>query len=159
MAPPETCHSEFSHVAIALDAALPTGSARRGLGEGVYTVSPSILLSQELRDGRWQLFTTTGIELVAKRRAIKGDGDLPRHVAFSNSGMSFRLGHGWAVGEVHVSSNRWNGGNATEVSVAPSYVWRVAKRSEILVALPIGLTSSAERLTAVMKFTFELGGD
>ena len=36
--------SEFTHVAIALDAGLPTGNPRRALGEGTYSVSPSLLV-------------------------------------------------------------------------------------------------------------------
>jgi hypothetical protein len=135
--------SELSHVAIALDVGLPTGSARTGLSEDVYHVSPSVLLSRELGGGRWQLFSTTGVELAARGR----------HAVFSNSGVSTRAGRGWAVAELHVSRE-----SDSEVSIAPSYVWRLARRAEILVGFPIGVTSAAPRRGAVVKFTFELGG-
>jgi hypothetical protein len=57
-----------------------------------------------------------------------------------------------------VSSNRWNGGNETQLAVTPSYIWRLARRTELLLGVPIGLTSSTNRIGGVIKFTFELGG-
>jgi hypothetical protein len=68
------------------------------------------------------------------------------------------LGHGWAIGELSVSSDRWSGGNDTQASFTPSYVWRLARRSELLLGIPIGMTSSTNRIGGVVKFTFELGG-
>jgi len=47
--------SEFTHLAIALDAGFPTGNSQQGLGEGNYIVSPSILFSRELGQGKYQL--------------------------------------------------------------------------------------------------------
>src|SRR5260370_23686188 len=49
--------SDFTHLALAFDAGLPTGSLRRRLGEGAYTVSPSMLLSRELAHGKYQIFS------------------------------------------------------------------------------------------------------
>ncbi len=109
----EKVGSEYTHLAVAADANFPTGDPRRGLGEGVYSVSPSVLVSRELRQGKYQLFSTTGAELVVKRRRLDPSQDLPRSSIFSNSGMSIRAGQGWAVGEISVSSNRWNGGDET----------------------------------------------
>ena len=68
-----------------------------------------------------------------------------------------RLGHGWAIVELSVRSNRWSGGNDTQVAVTPSYVWRLARRAELLLGVPIGLTSSADHIGGVVKFTFDLG--
>src|SRR5207253_3637415 len=50
--------SPFTHVALALEAGFPTGSSVKGLSEGSYTVSPSVLLSRELQQGKYQLFST-----------------------------------------------------------------------------------------------------
>ena len=69
-----------------------------------------------------------------------------------------RVGHGWTVGELSVSSNSWSGGNITQVTFTPSYVCRLARRMELLLGVPIGLTSSTDRVDGVVKFTFELGG-
>jgi hypothetical protein len=151
--------SEFTHVAIALDAVLPTGSPRRALGEGVYSVSPSILISRELRQGRYQLFSTTGVELIAKRRRLDPSRDAPRNSTFSNSGLAVLAGHGWVVAEISVSSNRWSGGHETRIVLTPAYVWRLAKRAELLVGVPFGFTSSTDSVGGVVKFTFELGGE
>jgi Putative MetA-pathway of phenol degradation len=154
-----TVGSRFTHVAIAFDAGFPTGSPGKGLGEGAYTVSPSLLLSHEFREGKFQAFTTTGLEFVVDRRQTVGSSEeLPHHSIFSNSGLSLRAGRGWAVGELSVTSNRWSGGNETQVALAPSYVWRIARRTELLLSVPIGLTSSSNRIGGVVKFTFELGG-
>jgi hypothetical protein len=150
--------SEFTHVAIAFDAALPTGNPRRALGEGAYSVSPSVLISRELDKGRYQLFSTTGIEFIAKHRRLDPSQDAPRNSIFSNGGVSVHAGQGWMIGEISVSSNRWNGGDETRVALTPAYVWRLAKRAELLVGVPIGLTSSTDRVGGVIKFTFELGG-
>jgi hypothetical protein len=84
--------------------------------------------------------------------------DVPHHSLVSNSGISMHTGHGWAVGELSVNSNRWSGGTDTQVKLTPSYVWRLARRAELLVGVPIGLTSSTARIGGVVKFTFELGG-
>ena len=73
-------------------------------------------------------------------------------------GISDHAFHGWAIGEVSFSSNRWSGGNETRFVLTPAYVWRPAKRSELLVGIPIGLTSSTDRVGGVVKFTFELDG-
>jgi len=150
--------SEFTHLAIALDGVLPTGNPRRALGEGTYSVSPSLLISRELRQGKCQLFSTTGVEFIVKRRRLDPSQDAPRNSIFSNGGLSVHAGQGWAIGEISFSSNRWNGGNETRFAITPAYVWRLAKRAELLVGVPIGLTSSTDRVGTVVKFTFELGG-
>src|SRR5258708_4198849 len=46
----------------------------------------------------------------------------------------------------------------TRRPIAPSYVWCLASLSELLVGVPVGLTSSTDRITAVVKFTSELRG-
>ena len=150
--------SPFTHVALALEAGFPTGSSVRGLSEGSYTLSPSVLLSRELQQGKYQVFATTGMEFIVKHRRLHSADDLPRNSVFSNGGLSVRVGPGWAVGEMSVSSNRWTGGSETQVAFTPSYVWRLGKRAELLFGVPIGLTSSTDRVGSVVKFTFELGG-
>jgi hypothetical protein len=149
--------SPFTHIAVAFDAGFPTGSPTEGLGEAAYSVSPSLLLSHEFSSGKYQAFTTDGLELVVAHRNIEAL-DVPHHSVFSNSGISMHVGHGWAVAELSVNSNRWNGGSDTQVALTPSYVWRVARRTELLLGAPIGLTSSTDHIGAVLKFTFELGG-
>jgi hypothetical protein len=150
--------SEFTHLAIAVDALLPTGNPSSALGEGVYSVSPSVLISRELRQGKYQLFATTGLELITKRRRLDPSQDARHNSIFSNGGLSLHAFHGWAVSEISFSSNRWSGGNETRFALTPAYVWRLAKRSELLIGIPIGLTSSTDRVGGVVKFTFELGG-
>jgi hypothetical protein len=153
-----TVGSQFTHLAVALDAGLPTGNPRRGLGEGTYSVSPSVLFSRELRHGKYQLFTTTGIEFIARRRRLESWQNVPRHSIFSNGGISLHAGHGWVIGEISVSSDRWNRGSETRVTLTPSYVLRLGRRAELLFGVPLGLTSSTDQVAAVIKFTFELGG-
>lgn len=150
--------SRFTHIAVALDAGFPSGNSRRALGEGTYTISPSVLISREFHNGIYHLFSTSGIEFVAARRALRDLQEMPHSSAFFNSGISRHLGHGWIVTEISVSTNRRTGGDATEVSLTPSYVWRLARRSELLIGIPIGLTTAADHIGGVMKFTFELGG-
>jgi hypothetical protein len=152
-----TVGSPFTHIAVAFDAGFPTGNPTKALGEAAYTVSPSLLLSHEFSKGKYQAFTTDGLEFVVAHKKVE-PSDPPHHSVFSNSGISMRLGHGWAIGELSVSSNRWSGGNDTQVAVTPSYVWRLARRAELLLGVPIGLTSSADHIGGVVKFTFELGG-
>jgi hypothetical protein len=149
--------SPYTHIAVAFDAGFPSGDPTRGLGEAGYTVSPSLLLAHEFSAGKYQAFTTDGLEFVLAHRDVEAF-DIPHHSVFSNSGFSMHIGHGWAVGEVSVSSNRWSGGSDTQVAFTPSYVWRLAKRTELLLGVPIGLTSSTDRIGGVVKFTFELGG-
>jgi hypothetical protein len=149
--------SPFTHIAATFDAGFPTGSPAKGLGEAAYTVSPALLLSHEFSGGKFQAFTSDGIELVVAHRDF-GASDVPHHSVFSNSGISMHVGHGWAVAELSVNSDRWNGGSNTQVGLTPSYVWRVARRTELLLGAPIGLTSSTDHIGAVIKFTFELGG-
>lgn len=149
--------SPFTHLAVAFDAGFPTGNPAKGLGEAAYTASPSLLLSHEFSNGRYQLFTTDGLEFVLAHRIVEAS-ELPHHSVFSNSGISMHVGHGWVVGELSVNSNHWSGGSDTQIVVTPSYIWRLAKRTELLLGVPIGLTSSADRIGAVVKFTFELGG-
>jgi hypothetical protein len=154
-----TVGSQFTHIALAFDAGFPTGDPRKGLGEGKYTVLPSLLLSHEFRKGKYQIFSTSGAELIAGHRQLSRAFDAqPYHSIFVNSGLSRRIGHGWAIGELSVNSNYWSGGNETQVILTPSYVWRIARRTELLLGVPIGLTSSAEDIGGVLKFTFELGG-
>jgi hypothetical protein len=154
-----TVHSPFTHVALALDAGFPTGDPGRDLGGGTYSIAPAVLLSHEFRGGRYHVFSTSGLDLVLAHRQLSPvSGDRPHHSLFVNSGLSLHAGHGWAVGELSVESDRWSGGNETQAAFTPSYVWRVARRTELLLGVPIGLTSSTDRIGAVLKFTFELGG-
>jgi len=62
--------SPFAHIAVALDAGFPTGSPEKGLGEAAYTVSPSLLLSREFINGKYQAFTTDGLESVVAHRNV-----------------------------------------------------------------------------------------
>jgi hypothetical protein len=149
--------SPFTHIAVAFDAGFPTGDPRKGLGESAYTVSPSLLLAHEFAMGKWQAFSTDGLEFVAAHRSAPAS-DVPHHALFSNSGISLRAGPGWAVGEISVTSDRWSGGTDTQVFVTPSYIWRLGRRAELLLGVPMGLTSSTGRIGGVIKFTFELGG-
>ncbi len=121
--------SPFTHLAVAIDASVPTGDPGRKLGEGTYSVSPSVLLSRELRQGEYQLFSTTGIEFIAGHRRLETVLEASRNSIFSNNGISIHAGHGWVIGEISVSSDRWNGGSETRVSLTPSYVLRIAKES------------------------------
>jgi hypothetical protein len=151
--------SEFTHFAAALDAGFPTGNPSNGLGDAAYTLSPSLLASHEFENGKYQLFTTSGLDFVVAHRPVGGIAQPNlRDSLFCNSGLSLHAGHGWAIGEIAVSSNRWNGGSETNVAFTPSYVRRVAKRAELLLGLPIGLTSSTDPIGVVFKFTFEVGG-
>jgi hypothetical protein len=77
---------------------------------------------------------------------------------FSNGGLSIHRHHGWVVSEISFSTDRWNGGDETRLTLTPAYVWRFKRRAELLVGVPIGLTSSTSHLGGVIKFTFELGG-
>jgi hypothetical protein len=151
-----TVASPFTHIAVAIDAGFPTGDPLRGIGEGAYTVSPSLLFSHEFQAGKYQFFSTNGAEFVTAHRQVGGDA--PHHTFFSNSGLAMRLGHGWAVGELSVNTNEWSGEGDTQVALSPAYVWRLARRTELLLGVPVGLTSSTDRVGAVIKFTFELGG-
>lgn len=150
--------SQFTHVAVALDAGFPTGNPHLGLGEGSYSLSPSMLLSRELRQGEYQLFSTTGIEFVIGHRRLDPTEHAQAHTIFSNSGVAAHVGHGWAVGEISITSDRWSGGSETQLTLTPSYVWRLARRTELLFGAPIGVTSSKYRIGGLVKFTFELGG-
>jgi Putative MetA-pathway of phenol degradation len=150
--------SEFTHVALAFDAGFPTGNVQRGLSEGAYTLAPSILVSRELGRGKYQIFTTTGLDFVVKRRRLDPTREGPRNSFFSNSGVTVHAGHGWLVSEVSVTSNGSGHGRETHLTVTPSYVWRLQRRTELLFGIPIGVTSSTDRVGAVIKFTFELGG-
>jgi hypothetical protein len=155
-----TVGSRFTHIAVAFDATFPTGNPRRGLGDAAYLATPSVLVSREFHAGRYQLFSTDGVNLVAAHRRLSGPSqNVAHHSMFFDSGLSRRTGHGWAVGELSVSSDRWSGGNNTTVLLTPLYIWRVARRAELLGGVPFGLTSSSDRVSAVIKFTFELGGE
>ena len=151
--------SAFTHAALALDAAVPSGNPNTGMGEGAYALSPSVLLSHEFLRGRFQVFSTTGLEFVLAHRHLSPEDEIPHHQVFANSGLSFHAGRGWAVTELSASTNRWSGGNDTQLSLTPSYVWRLAGRTELLVGIPLGLTSTTNHIGEVVKFTFELGGE
>jgi hypothetical protein len=151
--------SQFTHLAVTLAAGFPSGNPNSGLGDASYTLSPSLLASHEFENGKYQLFTTSGMDFVIAHRPVEGiaQPDL-RDFLFCNSGLSLHAGHGWAIGEIAMSSNRWNGGSETNIAFTPSYVRRVARRAELLLGIPIGLTSSNDPIGVVFKFTFEVGG-
>ena len=142
-----------------MEAAFPSGDPLSGMGEGTYGLSPSVLLSHEFKRGRFQAFSTTGFEFVVARRHVNPLDDVLHHELSANGGFSARSGHGWMVGELSVRSDRWSGGDETQIALAPSYVWRLARRTELLFSSPIGMTASTGRIGAVVKFTFELGGE
>jgi hypothetical protein len=111
---------EFTHVAFSFDAGFPTGNAQRALGEDAYTLAPSILVSRELGKGKYQIFTTTGLDFVVKRRRLDPTREVPRNSFFSNSGVTVHAGHGWMVSELSVTSNRSDHGRETQLAVTPS---------------------------------------
>jgi hypothetical protein len=151
--------SPFTHIALAFEGEFPSGNPVKGMGEGMYGMSPSILLSHEFGSGRYQAFSTAGFDFVLAHRHLNPADELPHHALFLNSGISRRAGRGWIVGELSISNNRWSGGDDSQFQVTPSYVWRLARRTELLVGIPLGATSSTDHIGGVVKFTFELGGD
>ena len=151
--------SPFTHVALAMEAGFPSGNPLNGLGEGTYGLSPSVLVSHEFNLSRYQAFSTIGLDFVLARRGLESAAGTTRNELFANNGFSTRVGPGWMVGELSFRTNRWSGGDETHVALTPSYVWRLARRTELLFGVPVGVTSSTDRVSAVVKFTFELGGE
>jgi hypothetical protein len=145
------------HVALALNVGLPTGNVTRGLGGGVRTAGIALLLSGDWPQSRVQVFMTTGVDAVAGTVATAPITH-PRDALFVNGGVSIGASHGWAVVEVSVTNDRWDGGQVNDLRLTPAYVFRLASRCEVAVGVPLGLTRSASRYGAVAKFTFEMGG-
>jgi hypothetical protein len=152
------CRLAFLACGVGFGSRFSLGNPLKGVGEGAYGLSPSILLSHEFARGRYQAFSTVGFNLVLARRRLDPAREIPHHEVFMNSGFSARLGRGWSVAEFSVSNNSWSGGEHTDAAITPSYTWRLARRTELLMGVPIGVTSSADRVGGVVKFTFELGG-
>jgi hypothetical protein len=151
--------SPFTHAALAMEASFPSGNPLNGLGDGAYGLSPSILVSHEFNRSSYQVFSTVGLDFVLARRGSESALDVPHTEFVANNGFSARVGPGWIVGELSVGTNRWSGGDETHVALTPSYVWRLARRTELLLGVPVGVTSSTDKVSAVVKFTFELGGE
>src|SRR4029077_1693090 len=74
--------SEFTHLAVALDAGFPTGNPATGLGDAAYTLAPSLLASHEFENGRYQVFTTSGLDFVVAHRPVQGIAQQNLHDSF-----------------------------------------------------------------------------
>ena len=113
-----------------------------------------LLLSQEFGNGKCKLFTSTVLSLLWLT------GTLPMfRITRSFEQRSVHAPRTWLGGRGTLSEQQsLECGSDTQVAFTPSYVWRLARRTELLLGVPIGLTSSTDHIGGVVKFTFELGG-
>jgi len=115
-------------------------------------INPDI---RELRKGKYQIFTTTGQDFVVKHRRFDPTGRCRATRSFFEQRCDCSCGHGWLVSELSVTASQrpWR---ETHLAITPSYVWRLQRRTELLFGIPIGVTSSTDRVWSRNQVTFEL---
>lgn len=130
---------------LGLAVGIPTGDRLHDLGEGRLTLEPSFTASTWLGpfntqlNGRWQ-------------RAVTNAGEEPRDEFEYNVAILYPVGPCFLALEGNGISTRV----ATEYYVTPELIWKPMKRLELLVAAPIGVTSTSADYGIVASVTLEL---
>ena len=151
--------SQF-HAALAIDFTLPVGNVDRGLGEGLFTVQPSLILARDLPGFHHiQIFTQSGVAFVhrVKHHSNLLDDEPAAHRLILSGGFFVPLHHAVITSELSWQTDRWNhSGVNNELYLTPGLVWKLTGRWECGVGVSVGLTSMSDPVRLQIKFTREI---
>lgn len=125
-------------LSVSLEAGLPSGSRRKGLGEGRILVEPQIRAGLEI-GGTW-LFGALGAEFAGSERSFTYSAAVARPLPAN------------FVGVLELSGFA---GDERVAYLVPGLVWRAPFEAEFQLGVPIGLTREAADWGAVAKVVVE----
>jgi hypothetical protein len=143
------------HAAVQFDLGLPTGDARRQLGEGLFIFEPSLMFAKDFPHwANLQLFTQIGLAFI--QRESGHDAEPAAHEFVWNNGLFLPLGGFVWSAEFNWSNNEWNhGGKNNEFYFTPGWTWSPAAGWELGAGVPIGLNSSSDDFRVILKIIRE----
>jgi hypothetical protein len=152
---------------VGFEVAMPTGSLRKGISEGVAEYEPFLILARDvpaLRNLHLSLQLALGFADRWRSEAGDEEGEAEPAAHELNAGLAMFLPAGPAryTLELTWSSNAWNhGGDETEAYLTPGLVLDLPGTWEVGMGVPIGLTRDADdfRVMGHLIYEFELLGD
>jgi hypothetical protein len=132
---------------LGVETAFPSGSAGRGLGEGVFEVSPFLAA---VRTYRWVVLQGNfGYSVVHKTQITDASNKI-----FYNGAAAFPLER--INTDLLLEINGTHSSNAGQVAFSPGLKYNLTPDRCLAIAFPIGLNSQTPRLGVVLQFQVAL---
>lgn len=147
------------HAAIAFDVVFPTANVNKGLSNGFINYQPAIILAKDFpKLFNSHIVTRIGPGLVQRIKNPDNNfqKDPKAHQIIWNTGLvipykdlSFICEYSWVT-------NKWNNnGKENQMYIVPGIVWRLPKRWELDLAIPIGLNNTSDNFKIIAKVVHE----
>ena len=147
------------HIAPRFSIEVPVGDVNKDLSEGFLEYEPAVILARDFPElHHAELFTEIGANLVQRVNTPKNtdDAEPAAHELDLGSGFFVLFPHGAATLEFNWSNNTWNHhGAENEMYLTPGYLWRVSRKVEIGLGIPVGLNNGSDRFDVVAHIVWE----
>ena len=147
------------HASLGALVELPIGSVDDGLTGGFLEWKPFGIVARDFPEwNQSQIFLEFGFNWVDRTRTPPTDPEPETDSLFWNLGGFFPLGSWRGVLEVNGSNNQWDEGWVNEIFLTPGVIYKLSREWEIGVAVPVGLTDTADdyRVVGYLMWEFEL---
>lgn len=154
-----------THFALGFGVTIPAGPPEAGGTEGEAEFEPSISVGRDLLTGSRpsQLFGQVAMGLVSGDEGTAGAGGAEpvAHELLLGVGYVIAAGRSRWTAELSWATNEWNGGDETELYVAPGLVLDLPATWELGIATLIGLGGEAAPfgVSLFLLYEFEVGDD
>lgn len=154
-----------THLAFGVGMTLPVGSEEAGGSGGETEVEPSLLVARDFRSGArvGQLFGQISLGLPGVGEEMDALASSTPETRELVLGLGYVAGVGRArwIAELSWASDEWDGGENSELLIAPGLVWDLPDSWELGVGLPIGFGGDAApfAISLFLLYEFELADD
>jgi hypothetical protein len=154
-----------THVALGFGVTIPAGPQEAGGSEGRAEFEPSISVARDFPSGGRpsQLFGQVAVGFAGGEETTSGlEGTEPEaSELFLGVGYVIATGRARWTAELSWATDEWNGGDESELYMAPGLVWDLPDTWELGIGTPIGLGGKAVPfgLSMFLLYEFELGED
>jgi hypothetical protein len=147
------------HIAPRFSVELPVGDVNQDLSEGFLEYQPSVILARDFPElHHTQFFTEMGASIVQRVNSPRDTHDAEPAANELNWGSGFFVlfPHAAATLEFNWSNNTWNHhGTENEMYLTPGYLWRVTRKVELGLGLPVGLNNASDRFEVIAHVVWE----
>jgi hypothetical protein len=147
------------HIAPRFSIEVPVGDVNRDLSEGFLEYQPAVILARDYPElHHTQFFTEIGASLVQRVNTPKDadDAEPAAHELNLGSGFFVLFPRGAATLEFNWANNKWNNhGAENQMYLTPGYLWRVSRKVEIGLGIPVGLNNGSDRFEVVAHVVWE----
>jgi len=155
-------NSNFS-AALAFTYSQPQGDINKGMTQGFRTYEPTALFNEDLPNlNHVNLFSQVGFDFVEKVESVSSGNQVIQqpptaHSFFLDAGFYIPVGSMRYVSQINWNNNRWNHNGTTDaLYFSPGIIWEAAKKLELGISAPIGLTYESDYYQILAEVTYDI---